>query len=136
MWRCSWEAYLDKEEVDHEIAWCSKCHPMVLSSYLDNRKKTTRDFYHAIYPQHKRRADEGIRSDLPLGNGKSIGGDSTLTIQGFQSGQNATLAIATPLLSWLSTTRITIDLAKMANSCKRIKNTSKNTEEHNLKLQI
>ena len=31
---------------------------MVLSSYLDNRKKTTRDFYHAMYSQHKRRAME------------------------------------------------------------------------------
>ena len=62
--------------------------------------------------------DEWIRPDLPLGNGKSIGGDSTLTIQGFRSEQNATLAIATPLLRWLSTVRSTIDLAKKANSCK------------------
>ena len=81
-------------------------------------------------------ADERIRPDLPLGNGKPIGEDSTLMIQGFRSGQNVTLAIAAPLLCWLSTARGTIDLTKKANSCKRIENTSKNTEEHNLKLQI
>ena len=45
--------------VDHEIAWRSKRHPNVLSSYLEHRKKETRDFYRALYPQLKRRTMEG-----------------------------------------------------------------------------
>ena len=32
---------------------------MMPSSYLDNHKKTTCDFYHAIYHQNKRKAIEG-----------------------------------------------------------------------------
>ncbi|XP_062185874.1 uncharacterized protein LOC133889361 [Phragmites australis] len=49
-WKCSWEEYLDKGAVDHEIAWRSKRPPNVLSSYLENRKKETRDYYRALYP--------------------------------------------------------------------------------------
>ena len=48
--------------------------------------------------------------------------------------QDSNPAIAAPLLLWLSTVRCTIDLATKANPCLQIEDTSKNSEEHNLKI--
>ena len=70
--------------------------------------------------------------DLPSGGGNyRFGGDVTQTIR-LPINTIRTPAIAAPLLLWLSTMHCTIDLATKANPCLRIKDTSKNKEEHNM----